>query len=132
MLNYDMGRQRRKSSSRLRVIVTITLVVVVCVVVGVVWASTLGPQWRTVMPDGYQSDQTRLVLFVTADQEPAPVEAAIVSQGPESVVVKVRTHDNGRTGVALGFPRTALVELMEPLKDRRVLDVSGQEIPEKN
>lgn len=110
----------------------ITLVVVVCAVAGVAWFSTLGPQWRTVVPEGYQVDQTRLLLFVTADQEPAPVEGVIVSQGPDSVVVKVRTHDNGRTGIALGFPRTALVELTAPLGNRQVLDASGEEIPEKH
>ena len=132
MLGNSMGPERRPGSTRLTLVGVVALAVM-CVVAGVDWASTWGPQWRTVLPDGYQVgvDRTHLVLFVTADREPAPVEAAIVSQGPDSVVVEVRTRDNGRTGVALGFPRTAVVELGAPLDRRRVLAVPGQEIPAK-
>lgn len=114
-------------------VAAIALLVVVCVVAGVVWVSTWGPQWHTVVPDSYQlgAGQSQLVLLVIADREPAPVEAVIVSQAADSVVVEVRTRDNRKNGVALGYPRTVTVELSAPLDRRRVLDVSGYEIPER-
>ncbi|MDR3069641.1 MAG: hypothetical protein LBU38_01360 [Propionibacteriaceae bacterium] len=116
------------------IVIAVVLAVVVCVLAGVAWVFSWGTQWRTVVPDSYQtqSDQTQLVLSVVADQEPAPVEAVVVSQGQDSVVVEVRTRDNWTNGVALGYARTGSVELTAPLDRRKVLDVSGQEIPEKH
>lgn len=113
--------------------VIVTALVVLSGAAGAVWASTWGPQWYAVVPDSYHvgSNESEVVLFLSADKEPAPVEATVVSQEPDSVVVEVQTRDNPGFGTALGYERSVVIELATPLEGRRVFDVSGREVPKK-
>ncbi|MDF1489661.1 hypothetical protein [Tessaracoccus caeni] len=133
LVSSRMGSQQRYATSRRRLVLIVAALVALSGAAVAVWASTWGPQWYAVVPDSYHvgPDESELVLFLSADKEPAPVEATVVSQEPDSVVVEVHTRDNPEFGTALGYERTVAIELAAPLEGRRVFDVSGREVPKK-